>query len=51
MNDLENIINLTLIENNITKAIDKENPIMIVFENSETSLKGEIKQIPKNLKG
>ncbi len=54
MSKSEDVINLTLIEDDITKALkgdDESHPIMIELEKKNTSSDSEIEMIPSNLKG
>ncbi len=54
MSKSEDIINLTLIENDITKALegdDKNHPIMIKSEKNNISSDNETEMISSNLKG
>ncbi len=53
MSELKNVINLTLMKDNIMKVIEKDNEgysIMVNFENSETSSESKTEQILKNIK-
>ena len=54
MSESEDIIDLTLMEDNITEALkgnNKSHPIMIKSEESSTSSDSETEMIPGNLKG
>jgi len=54
MNESEDIIDLTLMKDNITEALendDESHPIMIDSEEDSISSEGEIEMISENLKG
>ncbi len=54
MSESEDIIDLILIKNNITKVMERDNEshsIIIESEEESTSSDGEMEMIPENLKG